>query len=98
MRLTPEEIAGIKDAVAETFGPEASVRLFGSRVNDALKGGDIDLLVEVPAGMGTWRKECDLDLAIQDRIGEQKIDILLVEPGRPLEAIEQIAYRDGVPL
>lgn len=98
MRLTPEEIAGIKDAVAETFGPEASVRLFGSRVNDALKGGDIDLLVEVPAGMGTLRKEIACEIAIIDRIGEQKIDVLLVEPGRRPGAIHEIALRDGVVL
>lgn len=96
MRLTGEEIAGIKAAVAEVFGPGATVRLFGSRVNDALKGGDIDLLLEVPAGMATLREEIACEIAIQDRIGKRKVDILLVEPGGPRSGIEQIAFRDGV--
>jgi predicted nucleotidyltransferase len=98
VRLTKEEIAGIRAATAEVFGPDATVRLFGSRVDDAAKGGDIDLLVEVPPGRATFRDECALLFALEARLGERKIDLLLVEPGRPRAAIERIAFRDGVVL
>src|SRR6056297_3511798 len=46
MRLTSEQIKTIKQATADIFGEEARVRLFGSRVDDEQRGGDVDLLVE----------------------------------------------------
>ncbi len=36
----------IRTAVAETFGEDANIWLFGSRVDDNKRGGDIDLLIE----------------------------------------------------
>ncbi|HEU0222461.1 MAG TPA: nucleotidyltransferase domain-containing protein [Paracoccaceae bacterium] len=98
MRLSAEEIAGIKAAVAAHFGSALPVRLFGSRVDDTKRGGDIDLLIEVPAGRATLRDEIGLARAIAERIGERKVDLILVEPGRALDPMERIAYRDGVPL
>jgi len=47
MRLTPYEIESIKKAFKESFG-EGRVILFGSRVDDSQKGGDIDLYL-IPA-------------------------------------------------
>ena len=46
MRLTQEQVNIIKRAVTDTFGDTASVWLFGSRVDDYKRGGDIDLLIE----------------------------------------------------
>ena len=48
MRLSPLQIHATVAATAELAGPDALVRLFGSRLDDALRGGDIDLLVECP--------------------------------------------------
>jgi predicted nucleotidyltransferase len=45
MRLTPAQIDTIRQAATAAFGQGTSVWLFGSRVDDAKKGGDIDLLV-----------------------------------------------------
>ena len=47
MRLNDSQIAAIRRVVAEQAGDEAQVRLFGSRLNDQAKGGDVDLLVQV---------------------------------------------------
>jgi predicted nucleotidyltransferase len=44
MRLLSEEKEAIREAVA-MFDSEADVYLFGSRVDDTKKGGDIDILV-----------------------------------------------------
>ena len=36
----------IQDTASAIFGTNAKVFLFGSRLDDALKGGDIDLYIE----------------------------------------------------
>lgn len=48
MRLTPYARSVIRRTTAEVFGPRARVLLCGSRVDDSLRGGDIDLLVDLP--------------------------------------------------
>lgn len=47
MRLSAEQIVHIRDVVRQEAGPDARVRVFGSRLNDELRGGDVDLLVEL---------------------------------------------------
>lgn len=47
MRLNPLQINVIQHAVSELAGKDVIVRLFGSRVDDNARGGDIDLLVEI---------------------------------------------------
>lgn len=47
MRLSNADQRVIRAKVAEMFGEDAEVRLFGSRVDDRARGGDIDLFVEV---------------------------------------------------
>ncbi|MGZ8256389.1 MAG: nucleotidyltransferase domain-containing protein [Gallionella sp.] len=44
MRLMPEEQLAISAAIHQA-DVDAAIYLFGSRVDDAAKGGDIDLLV-----------------------------------------------------
>ena len=39
MRLTTDQIQAIRDAASSTFGDQAAVWLFGSRVDDAKKRG-----------------------------------------------------------
>ena len=46
MRLTKPQIKIITQTVCCLAGMEASVYLFGSRLNDQAKGGDIDLIIE----------------------------------------------------
>ena len=46
MRLSNDSMLTIKQAVTLIFGKDAKVYLFGSRTDDAKKGGDIDLYIE----------------------------------------------------
>jgi len=99
MRLTPEQTRAIVAAAAELAGADARVSLFGSRVNDALRGGDIDLLVECPrpvaqpVGLATR-----LTARLQRVLGDRKIDVLVIDPSTPLEPVHRAAQAAGVRL
>ncbi|WP_414041098.1 hypothetical protein ACJU26_03125 [Acidithiobacillus sp. M4-SHS-6] len=43
MRLSPEQVAVIRQAAQESFGPDARVWLSGSRVDDGKMSGDVDV-------------------------------------------------------
>ncbi len=100
MRLRPEERETIRQTVHEVYGPTATVRLFGSRVHDHLRGGDIDLHVEAePVGPERFpSRRTRLWAALQQRLGEQRIDIVVTDRDRPDRAIDRIAKRDGLML
>lgn len=76
MRLKPDEVQAIKAAAREAFGDDAVVRLFGSRVRDDLRGGDIDLLVEVDDSLATEARADRFRDRLFERIDEQKVDIV----------------------
>jgi predicted nucleotidyltransferase len=93
LRLTTFEIDAIKQSSQEVFGPRVEVSLFGSRVDDAKKGGDIDLYINAPTGNDLKHKIKFL-LSLEQKIGEQKIDVILaVDKNRP---IEQQAIKTGI--
>ena len=74
MRLTTIEQNTITEAVHQA-DPQAPVYLFGSRTNDAAKGGDIDLLV-LSQRISVLHK-LDILAQLHQRLGERKIDILV---------------------
>lgn len=98
MRLEPREIQAIWEAARAVFGSRAAVRVFGSRAQDHLRGGDLDLHLEVGPGEATLANEMRFRELIERPLDELKVDIVLHERGHPLAPIDQIARRDGVVL
>ena len=82
MRLTPEQAAIIRSAAAEAFGSDARVRLFGSRVDDSKRGGDIDLLVQTTQTQPDALASASIAMLarLYRALGEQKIDVVLDAP------------------
>lgn len=74
MRLSDRERKAILRAV-HRYDAQALVFLFGSRADDAKKGGDIDLMVKSTSIGPAERRR--IRRTICDAIGEQKIDILV---------------------
>lgn len=99
MRLTKQQIIFIKEKVEDIFGSEAVVRLFGSRVDDEMRGGDIDLLIELPKPIErSTRRSMVLSGAFQQEFGAQKIDIIVYATGQPLLSIHREARETGIRL
>ncbi len=57
MRLSNFEINTIKSSAIDIFGHDSKIRLFGSRVDDTLKGGDIDLYIQPVEKNNLWEKK-----------------------------------------
>ncbi len=97
MRLSPDQAHAIVAATQELAGADARVRLFGSRVNDQLRGGDIDLLVECPRPVArpVWLA-AQITARLQRSLGERKIDVLVVDPTTELEPVHRVARAEGM--
>lgn len=76
MRLSSNEIKIIKQLVT-LFNPTAKVYLYGSRVDENLKGGDIDLLIISPCW--SFKDQLKLKAELSHQLGEQKIDVLITK-------------------
>ncbi|MGH2645608.1 MAG: nucleotidyltransferase domain-containing protein [Chitinophagaceae bacterium] len=77
MRLKSEHANFIKQAAKDAFGEDVKVYLFGSRVDDRKKGGDIDLYIETTMKKGLYNKKIKMLGSLYKRFGEQKIDVIL---------------------
>jgi len=76
MRLSQKEIDAIKTNF-EKFFDEGVLYLFGSRVDDSRRGGDIDLYISTQNKENLVDKRIKFSASLQREIGEQKIDIVL---------------------
>ena len=96
MRLSPQTCRIICDTTRELAGPLAQVRVFGSRLDDAARGGDIDLLIELHQPIEAPEA---LALAItarlQLRLGDQPIDVLVADPATPNSPVLESARKTG---
>jgi len=99
MRLSPEARQIIKESTREIFGPDATVRVFGSRANDDARGGDIDLLVECSKPVkDRLKKSLALTASLQIRLGDQRIDVIVADPQTKPQPVHDVARRTGVAL
>lgn len=96
MRLSLHSRALIRAAVTEIFGADATVKAFGSRLDENALGGDIDLLVEVSRPIADReRKILQLTSRLQMRLGDQPIDVLVLDPATPRTSIYDQALLTG---
>jgi uncharacterized protein len=102
MRLTEAERRDIALAAASVLPPGTRVSLFGSRVDDARRGGDVDLLVEMPAPASPdelVRLRGRLTAQLYRRMGERRIDVLMCQRDQPdPRPVVAAARRDGIEL
>ena len=95
MRLNPNYITTIKKYYQEIF-QDGNVYLFGSRVDDSKRGGDIDLYLNPTDHTNLFQKKIKFLASIKRELGDQKIDIVFNLDGNRL--IEKAALEWGIKL
>ena len=97
MRLTAIEKTLIKSEAKKIFGPGTKIFLFGSRVDDSLKGGDIDLYIETEKHT-LLQDKIFLLSHLKLKMGDQKIDVVINAPNKNDRKIYYIARQTGIEL
>ena len=96
MRLTKDAVRSIHNSVQDVC-EGAEVWLFGSRVDDHKKGGDIDLYIEMEREIQIT-EQLRLMSRLQRVLGFRKIDLVIRTPSSPDRSIFQTAKNTGVRL
>lgn len=94
MRLTPHELQAVRSTLYSA-DPAGRVWLFGSRADDARRGGDIDIYLEASRVIDL-KAALELEYQLMSLCGS-KVDLLIRNPGQVEQPIHDIA-RKGVPL
>ncbi|WP_294630322.1 nucleotidyltransferase domain-containing protein [uncultured Bacteroides sp.] len=76
MRLQTKEIEIIRKVAREIYGEGVRVYLFGSRLDDTKRGGDIDLLVRTTTAKRGVLERIRMIARLKQYLGDQKIDVV----------------------
>ena len=96
MRLDASQIQKILEIVSVHAGIDSHVSVYGSRVDDSAKGGDIDLFIETASPLPRWeqaRMLADLEHELS-----LPVDILVKYVHDPDTPFEAMAKSRAVPL
>lgn len=99
MRISPDQVLAIRLGVAQLAGDSARVWLFGSRVQDHERGGDVDLLLELDEAIAEPAQlASQLAARVSRAMYGRKVDVLIKAPNLRHLPIHSIALAEGVRL
>ena len=90
MRLDSKEIKIVRMLVERNVGKGATIRVFGSRLDDSKSGGDLDLLVESDIPVDVICR-ADLKLDLEENL-YLPLDIIFLEKGKKRSVFQELAY------
>jgi len=96
MRLSDEQIRNLRKTVTSMIKDVTEIRVFGSRLDNSRKGGDLDLVVESEQRHGIIQK-ADLKIALERVLG-LPVDVLLVTRNGAQSVFERLAMSKSQPL
>ena len=96
MRLTEAQIQAIRQFALEIAGSRSRVRVFGSRLDAAARGGDLDLMLELPEPVDNPALMAAQMAARVSRVmNGRKVDVLLSAPNLMRLPIHDLAFKEG---
>ena len=96
MRLSAVQIEQLKRLASEEAGEGARLRLFGSRLDDQARGGDVDLLLELdrPVADPAWLA-ARLSARASRLLDGRSVDIVVAAPNLVRLPVHEAALRHG---
>lgn len=96
MRLSAEQRLAIRQLTRAVAGERCQVRVFGSRLDDAAQGGDVDLLLELTDPVDNPALiAAQLSARVSRAMYGRKVDVLLSAPNLMRLPIHDIAFKEG---
>lgn len=96
MRLTERQINTILHLARQETGNRTRVRVFGSRLDDTARGGDIDLLLELQESVDNPALvSARISALVSRAMDGRKVDVLLSAPNLIRLPIHEIAFKEG---
>lgn len=96
MRLTQAQIQNIRKLVQQIIGNQVSIRVFGSRLDDTVHGGDLDLMLELPEPIDNPALiAAKISAKISRAMHGRKVDVLLIAPNLMRLPIHEVALKEG---
>jgi uncharacterized protein len=74
----------------------AAVRMFGSRVTDSARGGDIDLHIEADLDQQALLQSAKLQARLWQALDEMPVDVVVHQRTTALRWIDRIAMMGGI--
>ena len=99
MRLRPQDVIALRSAIYDIAPDACAIRLFGSRLDDNARGGDVDLMIDFEKPVDNPAMlSARLAVRVSRAMFNRKVDILLRAPNLISSAIHQIALDEGIVL
>ena len=96
MRLTDHQARSIRQLALEVAGTHARVRVFGSRLEDTARGGDIDLMLELPEPVANPALlAAQFSAKVTRLMHGRRVDVLLTAPNLMRLPIHDMAFKEG---
>ncbi len=96
MRLTTDQIELIQTAVHDVAGSKATAWIYGSRLDDSRRGGDVDLLVQSSPQIGLLQR-ARIKTRLESQLG-LPVDVLAASDEGTFSPFVTIAMAQGVRL
>ena len=95
MRLSEYQIQTIRQLARQVAGSNFRVRVFGSRLDDAAHGGDIDIMLELLEPVDNPALMAHTVALVSRAMHGRKVDVLLSAPNLIRLPIHDVAFKEG---
>ena len=97
MRLTDDQVEAIRRLAIELAGDQVRVRVFGSRLDDAARGGDVDIMLELAEPVDNPALlAAQMSARVSRVMNGRKVDVLLSAPNLMRLPIHEVAFKEGM--